>query len=27
MVADNIVLAKLRALSDGAAIASKQLWG
>jgi 5-methyltetrahydropteroyltriglutamate--homocysteine methyltransferase len=27
MVADSIVWAKLRALSDGAAIASKRLWG
>ena len=27
MVADPIVWAKLRALSDGAAIASKKLWG
>ena len=27
IVADSIVWAKLRALSDGAAIASKQLWG
>ena len=27
MVADSIVWAKLRALSEGAAIASKQLWG
>ncbi len=26
-VADSIVSAKLRALSEGAAIASKQLWG
>ncbi len=26
-VADSIVWAKLRALSEGAAIASKQLWG
>jgi hypothetical protein len=27
MVADSIVWAKLRALSEGAAIASKRLWG
>jgi 5-methyltetrahydropteroyltriglutamate--homocysteine methyltransferase len=27
MVADSIVWSKLRALSDGAAIASKRLWG
>ena len=27
IVADSIVWAKLRALADGAAIASKQLWG
>jgi hypothetical protein len=27
MVVDSIVWAKLRALSEGAAIASKRLWG
>jgi hypothetical protein len=27
MVAESIVWAKLRALSEGAAIASKRLWG
>jgi len=27
MVADSIVWAKLRALSEGAAIASQRLWG